>query len=176
MRFPHVGLNQERAHYVCAYKGSAKKRMHTLMVWLRVVRLSLALPGLNAWDAPSLSRRPDYYGMEPASPGRLSFHASAFASVPDVSELPPRIRYPLRAGARTSPAQAAMTTSPKPILDGAAPLSGGIPRGGQHVSVLHLSICSAEEHDAPIDALGACMAPCHIKEAVVRDLFFWTAE
>lgn len=29
----------------CAYKGSAKKRMHTLMVCLRVVRLSLALPG-----------------------------------------------------------------------------------------------------------------------------------
>jgi len=114
LRFPHVRLNREMAHYVCAYKGSAKKRMHTLMVWLRVVRLSLALPGWIAWDAPSLSR-PDYYGMEPASPGRLSFHASAFASVPDVSELPPRIRCPLRAGARTSPAQAAMTTSPKPI-------------------------------------------------------------
>lgn len=115
--------------------------------------------------------------MEPASPGRLSFHASAFASVPDVSELPPQnpvsparwCSYLARAGGNGHITEAH-------LLDGAAPLSGGIPRGGQHVSFLHQSICSAEEHDAPIDALGSCTAPCHIKEAVVQDLFFWTAE
>lgn len=39
-----------------------------------------------------------YYGMEPASPDRLSFRASVFASAPDVSELPPSIRFPRRAG------------------------------------------------------------------------------
>lgn len=40
-------------------------------------------------DAPSLSRHPHCYGMEPASPGRLSFHASAFASAPISQNFPP---------------------------------------------------------------------------------------
>nr|CUV27133.1 protein of unknown function [Ralstonia solanacearum] len=131
MRFPHVGLNQERAHYVCAYKGSARKRMHTLMGWLRVVRLSPALPGVFARDAPSLSRHPYCYGMEPASPGRLSFRASTFASAPDVSELPPRIRYPLRAGAHhlvRAGGNRYITEAHR--LDGAALLSGGVTLGG----------------------------------------------
>lgn len=81
-----------------AEKAQPEKQVNTLVALLRVVRLSLALPSRFAWDAPSLSRHPNDYGMEPASPGRLLFRASTFASAPDVSEHPPRIRYPLRAG------------------------------------------------------------------------------
>lgn len=100
---------------LAAQMAQPEKQVNTSIGWLRVVRLSLALPSSAARDTPSLSRHPHYYGMESASPGRLSFHASTFASVPDVSELPPRIRCPLRAGAHASSAQAAITASPKPI-------------------------------------------------------------
>lgn len=71
-------------------KAQPEKQMNPLIALLRAVRLSLALPSGFAWDAPSLSRHPNDYGMEPASPGRLLFRASAFASAPDVSEHPPQ--------------------------------------------------------------------------------------
>ncbi len=105
--------------------------MNPLIALLRVVRLSLALPSGFAWDAPSLSRHPNDYGMEPASPGRLLFRASAFASAPDISEHPPRIRYPLRAGGQhlvRSGGNGYITEAHR--LDGAARLPGGIARGG----------------------------------------------
>jgi hypothetical protein len=79
-----------------ATMAQPNKRVHIFTAYLLVVRLSLALPS-SARDAPSLSRHPSLlYGA--ASPDRLALRASVFASPPDFSELPPRIRYPLRAG------------------------------------------------------------------------------
>lgn len=78
--------------------GSAKKQMNTFIAYLRVVRLSLALPGKFARDAPSLSRHPNHYGMEPASPDRLSPRASIFASASSFSRHPPSARFPSRPG------------------------------------------------------------------------------
>jgi len=86
-----VGLTERRAiNAPLTKKAQPEKHVNTFTAWLRVVRLSPALPGRLAWDAPSLSLHPHCYGMEPASPGRLSFRASAFASAPDVSELTPQ--------------------------------------------------------------------------------------
>jgi hypothetical protein len=72
--------------------------------------------------------------MEPASPGRLSFRASAFASAPDVSELPPRIRCPLRAGAHhLVRAGGNYYITEARQTDGAVLRPDGAMRGGLHV-------------------------------------------
>lgn len=130
--FTEVGRTEDGVtNVLVSKKAQPEKQMNPLIALLRVVRLSLALPSGFAWDAPSLSRHPNDYGMEPASPGRLLFRASAFASAPDVSEHPPRIRYPLHAGGQhlvRAGGNGYITEAHR--LDGAVRLPGGIARGG----------------------------------------------
>lgn len=69
-RFYRCRLSQGRCISIrLTGMAQPEKQMHTLMAYLRVVRLSPALPGRSTRDTPSLSRHPTY-GMEPASPDR----------------------------------------------------------------------------------------------------------
>ena len=83
-------------------------------------------------DAPSLSRHPHCHGMEPASPDRLSFHASAFASAP-ISQNFPQNRFPRRAGGRhLVHAGGNYHITEAHQWDGAVLRPGGMARGGWH--------------------------------------------
>lgn len=109
----------------------AQPKNRCIFLHLRVVRLSPALPGRFARDAPSLSHHHPASVWSRPRPADFSFRASAFASAPDVSELPPRIRYPLRAGAcHLVRAGGNRYITEAHRLYGAALLSGGVALGG----------------------------------------------
>ena len=76
--------------------GSAKNRC--IFLRLRVVRLSPALPGTFARDAPSLSRHHPASVWSQPRPTDISPRASIFASASSFSRLPPSARCPPRPG------------------------------------------------------------------------------
>lgn len=109
-----------------------KKQVHTYTANLRVAGLSPALPSRIARDEPSLSRHPNYYGMEPPRPADVRSAPLPSPARRTSQNLSPRVRYPLRAGGqhpvRASGNHHYITEAHQ--LDEAALLSGGIARGG----------------------------------------------
>lgn len=133
--FRKLRPNWQRFHHPVVYlNGSAKKAGE---------HLDSVATGGEAEPSPPWHVCPGYAFTQP--PPKLRYGAG-FARQTFVPRFclrqragclrtAPRIRCPLRAGARTSPAQAAMTTSPKPISWMGRPhYPAAFSRGGQHVA------------------------------------------
>jgi len=155
-------------HISLAYLfGSAKKRMNTFIAYLRVVRLSLALPGnfagmrlhsaatrtTTVWSRP----RPTDFRLAPlSSPARRASQG-----------IPPVLDFPRALAVETPSAQAAITTSPKPVIrDGAALTTRRRCARRMACTSLHVSICTVGEHET---ASAKCSSAVDITASIVSD-------
>lgn len=146
-------LNRERFHMPPTRpKGSAKKKVYTCTALLRVVRLSLALPGSCLGCAftqpPPLLLR---YG---AGLARQTFCLAPLSSPARRASQgnPPVLDFPHALVVGTPSARAATTTSPKPVIrDGAALTTRRLCARRIACTSLHMSICITGEHETQIE-------------------------